>query len=132
MTEMQPPQGIVESLFDSRPVFDSREDIGAMTGYVERALRYFAGDPIRIVQVTSASFNAPQGLPDESRARSALVHITGAPCFYGTDGTSPVLTNGQTVPVGTIFTLTGQPTLRGFQFAAIALVACIANVTFYD
>lgn len=122
----------LEHWADSRQNFDIRPDIGVMTGIAERLLRYIGGDPVLYVSVTSANFSTPKTLPNEPRARLAVCQVLVNPCFYRTDGTIPATSNEQTLQVGDIIRLYGQPTIQGFIFQAVSISACILAVNFYD
>ena len=132
MTEMGSELEYAETLWDRVSAFDSRPDIGSAVGLADRLARYIGGDPIVYTSATSASFNAPTLLPDEPRARSALIHVTGAACFYRLDGTVPATSGEQTLPVGTVIYLTGQPSIKGLIFMAVGITACKLTVTYFD
>lgn len=122
----------IEELFGAVASFDSRPDVGFAVGIIPRLARYVSGDPIKYFSVSSPSFNNPQILPDEPRAKSASCQVIGNPCFYRMDGTPPALANEQTLPVGAVFLLTGMPSIKGFTFVSTGIIASIIAVTYFD
>jgi len=95
-------------------------------------LCYFMGNPIRSIQVQSANSATPVTLPDESRAMTASCQVLGAPIIYRPDGTVPNPALDQTLPVGTIITLTGIESIKAFVFAASAAIQATLAVNYYD
>lgn len=122
----------LESIGDSRQDFDSRFDIGASQGVIDRLLRFLQGNPIAYARPSSANFSSPATLPRNDQARTAQLQVINAACFYRTDGSQPLTNNEQTLPVGTNVTLIGQETIQGFTFIATGIQACTIAVTYYD
>jgi hypothetical protein len=121
-----------ELFTDSRQRFDSRPDIGPMTGIGERLARYLGGDPIAYTTATSPNSSTISQLPNESRARVAVITVITGPCFYRTDGSNPATTTEQVLQIGDVVTLSGQPTIQGFKFAASGNTACNLAINYYD
>ena len=132
MSVMPPELSALEDWEDTRQGFDTRADIGPTQGIADRLLRYLQGNPISYQRVTSANFSSPQTLPNVAGARSVILQVIGAPCFYRVDGGSPLTNNEQTLPVGTNVTLIGQETIQGFIFIATGIQGCTVAATYYD
>ncbi len=126
------PESYVEEMAYDRSGFDTRPDIGLPTGLVRRMLRYFQGNPVSYFLVSSPNNTTPTVLPDEPRAQSAVIQIIGARMIYRTDGTNPSTGTEQILPVGTIITLTGRETIKGFIFAAVGATQCSLAVNYFD
>jgi hypothetical protein len=96
-----------------------------------RLARFLGGDAAQWILVTSASTAAPVGLPDNTNAMSATLHVTGNPIQYRVDGSAPVATD-PVLPVGTIITLTGRPTIQSFRFVSTVATAASLVGAYYD
>ncbi len=132
MSSMPDEAAALAELFTQVPAFDFRPDVGYAIGVIPRLARYLLGDPVKYFNVSSANFNTPVTLPDDPRAKSAVLQVIGQACFYRTDGTIPATSNEQTIPAGSIVTLTGMPTIKGFVFSAVSISTCFIAVTYYD
>lgn len=131
-TELPDEMQAYGELFGQVSAYDSRADVGYAVGIVPRIARRISGDPVKYFTATSPNFNVSATLPDDPRAKSALCQVVGAPCFFRLDGTPPALAGEQTLPVGTMFLLTGVPSIKGFTFTATGIVACIITVNYFD
>ena len=98
--------------------FVGQEDVGVLGSLLLRLARYLGGDPSLYVLVTSTGTANSVGLPDNTPAQSATLHVTGNPICYRTDGSPAIAGTDAQLPTGTIITLTGTPTLKGFQFCS--------------
>lgn len=109
-----------------------QEHVGIVGGLLHRLYRYLGGDPSAPVNVVSTGTADVHGLPDNTPASSATLHVQGNGIAYTLDGTVPVAATSPQLPPGTVFELTGQPSLKAFQFCS--LVAGNAQVAghFYD
>jgi hypothetical protein len=97
-----------------------------------RRLAYsLQGDPCGDILATSSGPADVHGLPDNSPAMSAVIYVSGGSIIWRAAGTPPLATGDQTVLAGSTIELTGQATLRGFQFAAAAGAVTLFG-TFYD
>jgi hypothetical protein len=132
MVDMLPFETSIERLFDGRQRFDSRPDIGPAEGLISRELRWFQGNPIRYAQATSANFNAVTILPNESRARTAVMNLIGAPIFYRDDGTTPIVNADQTLGINGQIILTGMESIQNFVFIASSITPATLCINFYD
>lgn len=112
--------------------FAGQEDVGLAGNLLHRLARYLGGDPSAPINVVSASSAAPAGLPDNTPASSAVFHVVGNPINYTLDGTVPGATTLNQIPAGSIVTLTGQPSLRAFQFCSAVATAATISGYFYD
>jgi hypothetical protein len=112
--------------------FVGQEDVGLLGALLHRLARFLGGDPTGPCVVTSTGTGNPVGLPDNTPASGAVLHVTGNPIAYTLDGTVPVAATSAQLPVGAVIHLTGQPTLKAFQFCST--VAANGGVTgyFYD
>ncbi len=124
--------GIAEQAYDERPRFANRDDVGDTMGLLSRMLRYFQGNPVSYKTADSANFTIFSILPDEPRAQTAVITVVNASCFYRTDGTNPATNNEQILTPGSIVTLYGQETIKGFIFAATAVANCHLAISYYD
>lgn len=103
-----------------------QEHVGIVGGLLHRLYRYLGGDPSAAVNVTSTGTASVQGLPDNTPASSATLTVQGNGIAYTLDGTTPSAATSAQLAVGTVFELTGQPSIKGFQF--VSLVAGNAQV----
>lgn len=110
--------------------FRGQESLGIAGNLLVRLARFLLGDPSAPLSVTSANSTTPQLLPDNTPALSAVFTVSGASIIYTMDGTVPVGSSPQ-IQIGSIVTLTGQPSLKAFQFAAIGLQAASVRGFFY-
>jgi hypothetical protein len=132
MTEMASELEGMESLFDRPAAFDSRPDIGNAVGIIERLARYLTGDPLTYQTATSANTTSPTVLPDEPRARSAVIQVISGSLFYRMDGSVPGAANEQSMAPGTIATLTGMASIKGFIFISTSATPCKISINYYD
>ncbi len=126
------PETVQEEIADEQQRFATRSDIGDTRGVIQRLLAYLGGNPVTYFNRTSVSNVDFQRLPDESRAMQAVLQVTVAPIIYRTDGTNPGGATEQILTVGTIITLTGQPSIKGFVFAASGAAAASVAINYYD
>jgi hypothetical protein len=109
--------------------FSGQEEVGLWGGLLLRLYRFLGGDPSVAVAVTSAGSADPHGLPDNVPAHSAVLHVQGNAVAYTMDGTVPLAASSPQISEGSIITLTGQPSIKGFQFCSA--VAGAATITGY-
>lgn len=121
--------GAVEILAQS---FMGQENAGALAGLLLRLARFLGGDPTTPINVTSTGVSNTQGLPDSPGAQSAVVQAGGAGISYRTDGGDPANGGGITVVAGSLITLTGTPTIKGFRFVSASAAVSTIVGTFYD
>lgn len=112
--------------------FGETEAWGGPVPLLARLMREFGGNPVGRISVSSPNSTTPAGLPDNQNAKSALVYVLGASAIVRLDGTPPVSGSDLAVTPGSYIYLTGQPTLKGFQFVAVAAVACTITGQFFD
>ena len=108
-----------------------QEHVGAVGGLVVRLARFLGGDPITSFLVTSANPGAPAFLPDSPGALSATFVVQGNPISYTLDTSAPVNGTSPSLPVGTVITLTGLPSIKAFQFASTQFGNASVNGVFY-
>lgn len=112
--------------------FASQEDVGLLGSLMLRLARFLQGDPSLFVQVTSTGTGNPQGLPDNTPAMSAVLHVQGNPVAYRVDGGVPVAATDAQLAVGAIVTLTGRETIRAFQFCSTVAGNAVLTGEYYD
>ena len=112
--------------------FGETEAWGGPVPLLARLMREFAANPVGRINVTSASSAAPTGLPDNQNAKSCILYVLGASAVIRTDGSPPVTGADMVAVPGSLIYLTGQPTIKGFQFAAVAAVACTLTGQYFD
>lgn len=112
--------------------FTNQEGVGVAGNILLRLARYLQGDPAQWVTVTSANNTTPVGLPDNQVAMSAVLHVTGSPITYREDGTPPINGTDPVLPVGTIITIMGQPSMRSFRFVSNQISAAVLIGCYYD
>lgn len=98
-----------------------QEQVGIGGSLLMRLFRFLSGDPSAPIVVTSPNNTTPVSLPDNTPAFSAVFTVSGNPIRYTMDGTNPNNANAAIIPIGSIVTLTGQPSIKGFQFVSTAL-----------
>lgn len=125
------PLTVLHNLVDQLQGFSSRPDIGIETGLIERMIRFYTGDPIVKVAVTSTFFGDQHGIPNISDATSCIIHVAGNDIFYTVDGTSPNPAGDSLIQAGSIVTLTGVKTITGFQFISTAGNSATLFITYY-
>jgi len=107
-----------------------QEHVGALGGLLLRLARFLGGDPAQWIVVT-ATFGNPIGLPDNTNGMSCVLTVTGQPCTWRMDGTAPVA-GDPVLPVGTIITITGRPSIQSFRFATTSIAPSILVGSYYD
>lgn len=101
--------------------FAGQEDVGLGGGLAIRLARYLMGDPALALNVT-VPFNTPTPLPDNTPAHTAVFIVVAAPIKFRLDG-SPPQASDAVLPIGTIVTLTGQPTIKAWQASSQSLTS---------
>lgn len=96
--------------------FVAQEHVGILGGLLLRLARYLQGDPSAPFNVQSAGGGNSQ-LPDNVLAFSAVFVVTGGPILVRLDG-GLILANDMLIQAGSVVTLTGQPTIKGFRFTS--------------
>lgn len=133
MTTQLPTEAqALQELFGQIAAYDYRADVGYAVGIIPRLSRYLLGDPVKYFSVSSPNFSTPTVLPDDPRAKSAVIQVIGERCTYRLDGTTPALANEQILQIGTVVTLTGMPTIKGFVFQSVSLNTSVLAVTYFD
>lgn len=107
-----------------------QESVGIGGGLLIRLARFLGGDPVIPVSVTAPALTNAQ-LPDDVRAESATLQVTGNPCNYRMDG-GTVLATDAVLQVGTFITLTGHPSIQSFRFAGTAAGASTLTGSYFD
>lgn len=110
--------------------FVGQEHVGILGGLLLRLARYLQGDPSLPFAVT-ASNGQIQQLPDNVPALSAVFVVTGQPINFRMDGQSPTGNDGLLFQ-GTVVTLTGQASIKGFRFTTNTVFPATLNGSFYD
>lgn len=108
-----------------------QEHVGILGSLLLRLARFLGGDPALYFTVTSTGAGNTVGLPDNTPAISAVLHVQGSAINYRMDG-APVTTSDALVSVGSIITLTGTPTFKGFVFASNTATPASLVGTFFD
>ena len=121
----------LEELFDERRAFDSRPDVGPVDGLVRRMLRWFQGNPISDISVTSTGTGNVVSLPVESRAMSANLYVSGSNIYYSEAGAVPGVASLKQAQEGSTITIYGHEALTGFQFCSASSTAATLYGTFY-
>ncbi len=112
--------------------FGETEAWGGPVPLLARLMREFAANPVGRIVATSANQTTPAGLPDNQNAKSCVLYVTGAGAVIRTDGGVPVSGTDMLAVVGSFIYLTGQPTIKGFQFVAAGAVACTLAGQYFD
>jgi hypothetical protein len=112
--------------------FGETEAWGGPVPLLARLMREFAGNPVGRVSVTSANSSTPVGLTDNQNAKSCILYVTNSGAVVRTDGGVPVSGSDMLVVVGSYIYLTGQPTIKGFQFVAAGAFAATLVGQFFD
>ncbi len=133
------PNELAELFGDNPPdrasaydVDDPRPGQGTMVPLYTRLLRAFSGDPVLYGTIVSTGTGDVHTLPDHADARQAVIHVAGNNILYRVDGLPPTPAGDQTVQQGSVLTLTGQPTIKGFQFASAVAGNATIFFTYYD
>jgi hypothetical protein len=95
-------------------------------------MRAFSGDPTQYYSQASTGPTNVQTLPNAVGARQFVGYVSGGNVLYRTDGTTPAAAGDQLIQQGSGFTLTGKPTMLGFQWAAATVGGATIYGTFYD
>lgn len=132
MTEIPGELSELELWTDQRSRFDSRTDVGPMTGIAERLMRFLQGDPISDFTVTSTGTGDFHTVPVSDSARSVTFQVITNTIVYRLAGTTPNTGVERTAIAGTIITLYGQPSMFGFQFASSVAGNASISGTFFD
>lgn len=112
--------------------FGETEAWGGPVPLLARLMREFAGNPVGRINVSSANSTTPAIMPDNQNAKSAILYVTGAGAVIRTDGGIPVSGTDMLAVAGSFIYLTGQPTIKGFQFVAAGAVACTLVGQYFD
>lgn len=113
-------------------VDDPRPERGTMVPLYTRFMRFLQGDPCYYATVSSTGPSNPvAGCTNVPGARSCVIYVAGGNIIYRTDGQVPTAAGDQTIQQGSTITLTGKPTMLGFQFAG-ASGAVTLYMTYYD
>lgn len=117
------------SIYD---VDDPRPERGTMVPLYTRWMRFLQGDPCGYASYTSTGLTAPTGLTAiPAGARCAVAYVSGGNIVYRVDGTIPTSAADQTIQEGSTITITGRPTMMGFQFCGVSESVTL-YVTYYD
>ena len=132
MTVPQPWDDVraIYSLLEAE--YGETEAWGGPVPLLARLMREFAGNPVGRILATSANSTTPAGMPDNQNAKSAILYVTGAGAVIRTDGGVPVSGTDILAVVGSFIYLTGQPTIKGFQFVAAGAVASTLAGQYFD
>jgi hypothetical protein len=95
-------------------------------------MRAYSGDPIGYYNLVSTGVAVVQALGNPADARSFIGYVSGGDILYRVDGSVPNATGDQLIQSGSTFTLTGKPTILGFQWCAAATGSVTIFGTFYD
>jgi hypothetical protein len=136
---MHPPNELAE-LFGMNPpdrasiadVDDPRANRGTMVPLYTRMMRAFMGDPVFYGTIVSTGTGDVHGLPDYPDVRQCVIHVAGNDIIYRVDGQAPTPAGDQTIQVRSVVTLTGLPTIKGFQFASAIAANATIFFTYYD
>ena len=112
--------------------FGETEAWGGPVPLLARLMREFAGNPVGRIVVTSANSTTPAGLPDNQNAKSCILYVTLSGAVVRTDGGVPVSGTDMLAVTGSFIYLTGQPTIKGFQFVAAGAGASTLVGQFFD
>lgn len=132
MTEPQPHRWGSTGLMRLATSFTGQEHTGVLGGLLLRLARFLGGDPALYVLVTSTGTGNPQGLPDSTTMQTAVLHVQGNPIAYRVDGGTPNPATDAIVQVGSVLTLTGFPTMKGFQFCSTVAAPATLVGAYYD
>lgn len=113
-------------------VDDPRANRGTMVPLYTRLMRAFQGDPVFYGTLVSTGTGNVLTLPDYPDVRSCVIYVAGNDIIYRADGTSPNPAGDQTIQRGSTVTLTGLPTIKGFQFASAVAGNATIFFTYYD
>ena len=113
-------------------VDDPRGERGTMVPLYTRFMRANAGDPCGYQTITSTGTGNVQTLQNVPDARQALIHVAGNDILYRVDGAPPTAAGDQRIQQGSVVTLTGKPTILGFQFVSAVAGNATIFVTYYD
>jgi|SRR5271169_2243182 len=113
-------------------VDDPRANRGTMVPLYTRLMRAFSGDPVFYGTLTSTGTGNALTLPDYPDIRSAVLYVSGNDILYRVDGAAPTPTGDQRIQQGSTVTLTGTPTVKGFQFASAVAGNATIFFTYYD
>jgi len=97
-----------------------------------RLLRAFAGDPVFYGILVSTGTGDVKMLPDYPDVRQCVAYVSGNDIIYRVDGQPPTPAGDQRMQAGSTFTLTGMPTVKGFQFASAIAGNATIFFTYYD
>ena len=113
-------------------VDDPRPERGTMVPLYTRWMRFLQGDPCWYATYTSTGPTNPVAIGGNiPGARSCVIYVAGGNIIYRVDGQTPTAAGDQTIQQGSTVTLTGKPTMLGFQFAG-SVGAVTLYATYYD
>ena len=130
--DVRSPVQDYEQLFEREQDFSSRPDIGMLPGLFERMARYFQGDPISPIVVSSTGVANLVSLPNEPRAKSAYLYVTAGAITWRVDGGQLVAGAGAQLATGASIVLTGQRSIQGFQFCSTLAGTTNVYGTYFD
>jgi len=113
-------------------VDDPRGNRGTMVPLYTRMMRAFQGDPVGYGVLTSTGTGNVLLLPDNNDVRSVVAYVSGNDILYRVDGLPPTPTGDQKIQTGSTFTLTGMPTIKGFQFCSAVAGNATIFFTYYN
>jgi hypothetical protein len=102
-------------------------NLGPGVPLYQRFMRALAGNPVFYGSAVSTGPADPHGLADYPDVRQAVLYVAGGDILYRVDGGLPNPAGDQTVQQRSTIILTGQPSVKAFQFAA----AVAGNVTVF-
>ncbi len=105
--------------------------LGPLAALYRRLAYANQGDPCGDILATSTGPTDVHGLPDNVVAVSAIVYVSGGSIIWRAAGTPPLAAGDQTVLAGSSIELTGQASIKGFQFAGAAGAVTLFG-TYYD
>jgi len=115
-----------------RDVDDPRGERGTMVPLYTRLMRAYAGDPLLEIIPTSTGPAQVMTLGNPADARQAVIYVSGGNIIYRVDGVPPLAAGDSVIQQGSTITLTGKPTILGFQAAAQSAGLVTLFCTFYD
>lgn len=110
---------------------DARANVGRFPVLATRLFEFLPGHPIKLQMLAGAvAAGSLTQVPDD--ALSAVVQVQDNPVRYTLDGTTPTAAVGHRAAVGDVLTITGHPTLKGFQFVNEGVGVANLAVTYFN
>lgn len=131
MTEYVESTGLEPERASWADVPDARYNLGILPGLYRRLARWNFGDPIVKRTVTSTGPTDVQRLPDAPGAVAAVAFLSGSDIIYTVDGSVPDAAGTDVISLGSRITITGMPSIKGFQFASRFAATTTLSVTYY-